>query len=93
MLREFIFLTLAFFQAIYYFYSTTVITLKPETVIYMFYFISLFKVTKRFGIPGLKAVMDIFGYYGGPTRSPLRPLSAEDVTELMDIFTSNGFIP
>jgi 4-hydroxy-2-oxoglutarate aldolase len=31
-------------------------------------------VTARFGIPGLKAALDLMGYYGGPVRSPLRPL-------------------
>jgi 4-hydroxy-2-oxoglutarate aldolase len=31
-------------------------------------------VTARFGIPGLKAALDLQGYYGGPVRSPLQPL-------------------
>jgi 4-hydroxy-2-oxoglutarate aldolase len=31
-------------------------------------------VTARFGIPGLKAALDMRGYYGGPVRSPLQPL-------------------
>ncbi|MGD8969062.1 MAG: dihydrodipicolinate synthase family protein [Anaerolineae bacterium] len=31
-------------------------------------------VTARFGIPGLKAALDMKGYYGGPVRSPLQPL-------------------
>ncbi|MGD2176568.1 MAG: dihydrodipicolinate synthase family protein [Anaerolineae bacterium] len=31
-------------------------------------------VTVRFGIPGLKAALDMLGYYGGPVRSPLQPL-------------------
>jgi 4-hydroxy-2-oxoglutarate aldolase len=31
-------------------------------------------VTARFGIPGLKAALDMQGYYGGPVRSPLQPL-------------------
>jgi 4-hydroxy-2-oxoglutarate aldolase len=31
-------------------------------------------VTARFGIPGLKAALDMVGYYGGPVRLPLQPL-------------------
>ncbi len=37
------------------------------------------QVTKRFGVPGLKAAMDWFGFYGGPTRSPLQPLKQLEV--------------
>ncbi len=36
-------------------------------------------MTKRFGVPGLKAAMDWFGFYGGPTRSPLQPLKQLEV--------------
>uniref|UniRef100_K1Q307 Dihydrodipicolinate synthase-like, mitochondrial n=1 Tax=Magallana gigas TaxID=29159 RepID=K1Q307_MAGGI len=32
-------------------------------------------VTKRFGVPGLKVAMEWFGYYGGPVRSPLQPIT------------------
>lgn len=35
-------------------------------------------VTTRFGVPGLKAALDMMGYYGGPVRSPLLPLSDEE---------------
>jgi 4-hydroxy-2-oxoglutarate aldolase len=31
-------------------------------------------VTARFGIPGLKAALEMRGYYGGPVRLPLQPL-------------------
>lgn len=31
-------------------------------------------VTSRFGVPGLKAAMDLIGMYGGPPRRPLLPL-------------------
>jgi 4-hydroxy-2-oxoglutarate aldolase len=31
-------------------------------------------VTAHFGISGLKAALDMQGYYGGPVRSPLQPL-------------------
>ena len=32
-------------------------------------------VTGRFGVPGLKAAMDMLGYYGGAPRSPLLPIN------------------
>jgi len=35
-------------------------------------------VTSRFGVPGLKAALDMLGYYGGPVRSPLLDLGASD---------------
>jgi len=31
-------------------------------------------VTSRYGVPGLKAAMDLIGMYGGPPRMPLLPL-------------------
>lgn len=49
-------------------------------------------VTKTFGVPGLKTAMEWFGYYGGPTRKPLMPLSKEEEGKLRASFTSNGFI-
>ncbi|KAK3739860.1 hypothetical protein QZH41_009110, partial [Actinostola sp. cb2023] len=44
-------------------------------------------VTKTFGVSGLKASMDMMGYYGGPTRSPLLPLKDQQMTELKQIFS------
>ncbi|KAK3095291.1 hypothetical protein FSP39_012891 [Pinctada imbricata] len=49
-------------------------------------------VTRRFGVPGLKVAMDWFGYYGGPTRSPLMPMSETDTKAMRDIFVRNGFL-
>ncbi|XP_033918422.1 4-hydroxy-2-oxoglutarate aldolase, mitochondrial [Melopsittacus undulatus] len=49
-------------------------------------------VTRRFGIPGLKKVMEWFGYYGGPCRTPLAPLSPPQVEELRGAFSSNGWL-
>ena len=37
-------------------------------------------VTTGYGVPGLKAAMDLLGYYGGPPRPPLLP-AAEAVRE------------
>jgi 4-hydroxy-2-oxoglutarate aldolase len=32
-------------------------------------------VSSIYGVPGLKAAMDLFGFKGGPVRSPLQPLA------------------
>jgi 4-hydroxy-2-oxoglutarate aldolase len=43
-------------------------------------------VTTRYGIPGLKYAMDLNGYYGGPPRLPLVPVSPEAQREIQDAF-------
>lgn len=43
-------------------------------------------VTTKHGIPGLKYAMDLNGYYGGPCRLPLRPLTPEAKREIEDAF-------
>lgn len=52
----------------------------------------LLQVTRRFGIPGLKKAMDLFGYYGGPCRAPLAPLSPAQIEELRGTFSINGWL-
>jgi 4-hydroxy-2-oxoglutarate aldolase len=47
-------------------------------------------VTSRFGVPGLKAAMDMLGYYGGPVRSPLLPLENEDRAILRQVLVKAG---
>ncbi|MES0340568.1 MAG: dihydrodipicolinate synthase family protein [Anaerolineales bacterium] len=42
-------------------------------------------VTSRFGVAGLKAALDLLGFYGGPVRSPLQPLMDDDREELRNI--------
>jgi len=49
-------------------------------------------VTTRFGVPGLKAAMDMMGYYGGPVRSPLLPLSDEERGRLRWVLEKAGLI-
>jgi len=49
-------------------------------------------VTSRFGVPGLKAAMDMLGYYGGPVRSPLLPLSEEDQAALRKVLVKAGLL-
>ncbi len=51
-------------------------------------------VTTRFGVPGLKAAMDLAGYQGGAPRLPLLPLPAAAVeqirTELDRLLAATG---
>ena len=49
-------------------------------------------VTAKFGIPGLKAALDKLGYYGGPVRSPLGPLNANETSTLENILREAGLI-
>lgn len=42
-------------------------------------------VTTRFGVSGLKAAMDMLGYYGGPPRLPLLPLDEARRRELREL--------
>jgi 4-hydroxy-2-oxoglutarate aldolase len=36
-------------------------------------------VGSTYGVPGLKAALELIGYAGGPPRPPLRPVSSEVV--------------
>jgi 4-hydroxy-2-oxoglutarate aldolase len=47
-------------------------------------------VTARFGIPGLKAALDMLGYYGGSVRAPLADLGDDDRRILQDILAEGG---
>jgi 4-hydroxy-2-oxoglutarate aldolase len=49
-------------------------------------------VTSRFGVAGLKAAMEIVGFYGGPPRSPLQPLNNEQRAVLRGILKEAGII-
>lgn len=49
-------------------------------------------VTTRFGIGGLKAALDILGYYGGLPRPPLLPPGPEDVKEMRRIIEEAGVL-
>jgi 4-hydroxy-2-oxoglutarate aldolase len=40
------------------------------------------RVVGELGVPGVKYSMDLNGYYGGPARLPLLPLSGEQKTEI-----------
>ncbi len=43
-------------------------------------------ITDLYGAPGLKHAMDLNGYYGGPPRLPLMPLSADAQSEIARAF-------
>ncbi len=47
-------------------------------------------VTTQFGVPGLKAAMDVLGYHGGYPRLPLLPLGANQRVELEKILREAG---
>jgi len=49
-------------------------------------------VTSRFGVSGLKAALDMVGFYGGPPRLPLLPLDNERRQELHDILKTAKLI-
>ncbi len=47
-------------------------------------------VTSRWGVAGLKAAMDIMGYYGGEVKKPLLDISAQNKKELENILKNLG---
>ena len=49
-------------------------------------------VTARFGVPGLKAAMDMVGLYGGSPRSPLLPLIEAQKEALRNILVEAGIL-
>ncbi len=50
-------------------------------------------VTSRWGVPGLKAALDLIGYFGGKPRHPLVPLSEDKRAQLAVILREYGFEP
>ena len=49
-------------------------------------------VTSRFGIPGLKAAMDMLGFYGGPVRPPLLDLGENDRRALRGVLVAGKLL-
>jgi 4-hydroxy-2-oxoglutarate aldolase len=49
-------------------------------------------VTRGWGVPALKAAMDMLGLYGGPVRAPLQPLPKELREELRAILAESGLL-
>jgi len=50
-------------------------------------------VTARFGVPGLKAALDMLGHYGGSPRSPMLPLPDAQKEILRNILKEAGILP
>ncbi len=49
-----------------------------------------FAVTGKYGVPGLKAALDMLGYEGGKPRRPLRPLSEENTKAVEKVLRDYG---
>lgn len=49
-------------------------------------------VTGGFGIAGLKAALDMLGYYGGPVRPPLLDLAGDEREALREILADGGLL-
>jgi 4-hydroxy-2-oxoglutarate aldolase len=49
-------------------------------------------VTAVYGIPGLKAALEMLGYYGGPVRSPLLDLDQSDKRALRQTMADAGLL-
>ena len=49
-------------------------------------------VSGKFGVAGVKAAMDLVGFYGGPPRAPLPPLTAEEKKKLRENLIASGFM-
>jgi 4-hydroxy-2-oxoglutarate aldolase len=49
-------------------------------------------VSGKFGVAGVKAAMDLVGFYGGPPRAPLLPLTTEEKEKLREDLIASGFM-
>ncbi|MEA3341887.1 MAG: dihydrodipicolinate synthase family protein, partial [Chloroflexota bacterium] len=49
-------------------------------------------ITARFGIAGLKAALEMLGYYGGPVRSPLLGLAEDELRALREVLAEGGLL-
>jgi 4-hydroxy-2-oxoglutarate aldolase len=49
-------------------------------------------VTAKYGVPGLKAAMDLLGYFGGEPRPPLSPLNQAQIEDLKSILLNSGLL-
>jgi 4-hydroxy-2-oxoglutarate aldolase len=49
-------------------------------------------VAARYGIGGLKAALDLLGYYGGPPRMPLPAPDGDGVEEIREILATAGLL-
>ncbi len=49
-------------------------------------------VTSKYGVPGLKASLDMLGYFGGEPRSPLAPLGEREREDVRSILQNAGLL-
>lgn len=49
-------------------------------------------ITARLGVAGLKAALELLGYYGGPVRSPLLDLTEHEREALQQILDEGGLL-
>ena len=49
-------------------------------------------ITAKYGVAGLKAAMDMLGYFGGEPRSPLSKLNDADKEQLKQILVNSGLL-
>ncbi len=49
-------------------------------------------VTSKYGVPGLKAAMDMLGYFGGEPRSPLEKLGPAELEDLKSTLKTAGLL-
>jgi|RhiMetdeSRZDD1v2_1073273.scaffolds.fasta_scaffold852442_2 4-hydroxy-2-oxoglutarate aldolase len=49
-------------------------------------------ISARYGIGGLKAALDLLGYYGGPTRGPLPVPDGDGIEEIKEILATAGLM-
>ncbi len=49
-------------------------------------------ITRRWGVPGLKAALEMLGQHGGPVRNPLLPLGEAARVELRSILVRAGIL-
>lgn len=49
-------------------------------------------IVGELGVPGIKHAVELLGYYGGPPRSPLRPLSERDQDRVRTLLQESGLL-
>lgn len=49
-------------------------------------------VTAKYGVPGLKAAMDLIGYFGGLPRSPLSPINSDQQKDIISILKKSEIL-
>ena len=50
------------------------------------------KIVGGFGVPGMKAALDLLGYHGGRPRPPLHPLPESDTRQVASILEAAGLL-